>query len=369
MRQARTGSDARRDFPELAPMRPRRRSPPTRTRVLRLSLDARLQARLEARASRARRGSAPTLDRDRRGRQCERGNPRPGRRGRLSPAERGGAIDMSRAPRSPGSALKPFIYALAFENGIAHPETILFDRPARYGAYRPENFDLGFQGTVTARRALQMSLNLPAIELLADVGPAQFPRPAARRRARRSSCRRTRRRASPSGSAASASRSSTSRGSMSGSRAAARRRRSSSASTKRPPLIGPRRVTDPVAAYYVADILRGSPPPANSLSGRIAFKTGTSYGFRDALAIGFDKGATIAVWVGRPDNAPARAWSAASSPPRSCSTPSRGSGATSRRSRRPRASCAPPPAPICRPRCATCARTRPRSSRRPRFPR
>ena len=81
---------------------------------------------------------------------------------------------MSRAPRSPGSALKPFIYALAFEQGLAHPETVLFDRPARYGAYAPENFDLGYQGTVTARKALQMSLNLPAIEVLADVGPASF---------------------------------------------------------------------------------------------------------------------------------------------------------------------------------------------------
>jgi penicillin-binding protein 1C len=70
------------------------------------------------------------------------------------------------------------------------------------------------------------------------------------------------------------------------------------------PLIGPRRVTDPVAAYYIADVLRGAAPPANGLSGRIAFKTGTSYGFRDALAVGFDHGTTIAVWVGRPDNGP-----------------------------------------------------------------
>ena len=54
-------------------------------------------------------------------------------------------------------------------------------------------------------------------------------------------------------------------------------------------------VTDPVAAYYIADVLRGAAPPANSLSGRIAFKTGTSYGFRDALAVGFDRGTTIAV--------------------------------------------------------------------------
>src|SRR6201999_4365174 len=71
-----------------------------------------------------------------------------------------------------------------------------------------------------------------------------------------------------------------------------------------PPMIGERRVTDPVAAYYVGDILRGAPPPANALKGRIAFKTGTSYGFRDALAIGYDRGTTIAVWVGRPDNGP-----------------------------------------------------------------
>ena len=63
-------------------------------------------------------------------------------------------------------------------------------------------------------------------------------------------------------------------------------------------------MTDPVAAWYVDDILRGAPPPANALKGRIAFKTGTSYGFRDALAIGFDRGTTIAVWVGRPDNGP-----------------------------------------------------------------
>jgi penicillin-binding protein 1C len=71
-----------------------------------------------------------------------------------------------------------------------------------------------------------------------------------------------------------------------------------------PPMIGSKRVTDAVAAFYIADILRGSPPPANAPSGRIAFKTGTSYGFRDALAIGFDRGTTIAVWVGRPDNGP-----------------------------------------------------------------
>ena len=88
--------------------------------------------------------------------------------------DRRGAIDMTRAVRSPGSALKPFIYALAFESGLAHPETILEDRPARYGIYAPENFDLGYQGAITARRALQGSLNIPTIGLLEEIGPARF---------------------------------------------------------------------------------------------------------------------------------------------------------------------------------------------------
>ncbi len=89
-------------------------------------------------------------------------------------AARKGAIDMTKAFRSPGSALKPFIYALAFESGIAHPETVLDDRPVHFGQYAPDDFDLGFEGTVTARHALQMSLNLPAVELLNAVGPERF---------------------------------------------------------------------------------------------------------------------------------------------------------------------------------------------------
>jgi penicillin-binding protein 1C len=88
--------------------------------------------------------------------------------------EHAGSIDMTLAIRSPGSTLKPFIYALAFDAGIAHPETLLDDRPRHYGSYAPENFDLSFQGMVTARHALQMSLNVPAIALLDEIGPAQF---------------------------------------------------------------------------------------------------------------------------------------------------------------------------------------------------
>jgi penicillin-binding protein 1C len=66
----------------------------------------------------------------------------------------------------------------------------------------------------------------------------------------------------------------------------------------------PRRLLDPAAAWYVGSILLGTPPPENAAGGRIAFKTGTSYGYRDAWAVGFDGKRTIGVWVGRADGAP-----------------------------------------------------------------
>ena len=90
---------------------------------------------------------------------------------------------------------------------------------------------------------------------------------------------------------------------MPGSRAAATR----SPLTERRDRIAapaPRRLLDPVAAWYVGNVLIGTPPPENAAGGRIAFKTGTSYGYRDAWSVGFDGRRTIGVWVGRPDGAP-----------------------------------------------------------------
>src|SRR5262245_40661625 len=87
---------------------------------------------------------------------------------------RAGQVDMTRAVRSPGSTLKPFIYGLAFEDGFVHPESLIDDRPIRFGSYAPENFDMTFQGTVPVRRALQLSLNVPAIALLDRVGSSRL---------------------------------------------------------------------------------------------------------------------------------------------------------------------------------------------------
>ena len=88
--------------------------------------------------------------------------------------DRAGALDLTQAVRSPGSALKPFIYAMAFADGIAAPDTVLPDLPRRFGGYAPENFGRGFAGSITAGEALRRSLNLPAVALLDRVGPLRF---------------------------------------------------------------------------------------------------------------------------------------------------------------------------------------------------
>ena len=94
--------------------------------------------------------------------------------GRVGDESRAGALDLTRAVRSPGSALKPFLYAAAFEAGVARPETVLTDLPRHFGGYAPENYMRGHAGRVTAADALRRSLNLPAVTLLDGVGPLRF---------------------------------------------------------------------------------------------------------------------------------------------------------------------------------------------------
>ena len=214
--------------------------------------------------------------------------------------ERAGANDMTLALRSPGSALKPFIYALAFENGIAHPETLLADRRTRYGEYAPENFDLRFQGLVTARTALQHSLNIPAVAVLNEVGPPQFLA-----RLKNAGAAIEIPDTSPAGLALALGGLGVSLTDLARLYAGLARGGAVPNLVERLDEAAPavrRRLTDPVAAWYVGDILRGAPPPTNAPGGQIAFKTGTSYGFRDAIAAGFDRSHTIAVWFGRADN-------------------------------------------------------------------
>ena len=217
--------------------------------------------------------------------------------------QRAGSVDLTQAVRSPGSALKPFIYAFAFEAGIAHPETMVEDRPSRFASYSPENFDLTYQGNVTARVALQNSLNVPAVEMLSEVGPFRFIG-----KLRQAGADVVLPREAPPGLAAALGGLGIRVSDLAKLYAGLARGGATLPLQWRADRFGlpggERRLTTPVAAWYVADALRGTPPPVNALSGRIAFKTGTSYGYRDAWAAGFDRRTTIVVWVGRPDGAP-----------------------------------------------------------------
>jgi penicillin-binding protein 1C len=221
--------------------------------------------------------------------------------------DRFGAIDMVQAVRSPGSTLKPMIYGLAFEQGIAHPETLIEDRPVRFGTYAPGNFDDDFHGTVTVRDALGLSLNIPAVKVLNAVGPGRLTG-----RLRRAGVPA----AFPSDDEPSLAIALGGFGlrlqDLAQLYAGLARGGDPVALTwikKDGPASQPTatksdthgRLLSPVAAWYVTDILKDAPPPPNTRGGRIAYKTGTSYGYRDAWAIGYDGQYTVAVWMGRPD--------------------------------------------------------------------
>ena len=215
---------------------------------------------------------------------------------------RAGQVDMTRAVRSPGSTLKPFIYGLAFEDGFVHPDSLIDDRPIRFGSYAPENFDMTFQGTVPIRKALQLSLNVPAIALLDRVGASRL---SSRLKQAGGSL------VLPKDEAPGLAMGLGGVGITLQDLAQLYTGFPRLGTTK--PLreiMGdqdhrePMRLMDQAAAWQVGNVLIGTPPPENGVHGKIAFKTGTSYGYRDAWSVGFDGRITIGVWVGRPDGAP-----------------------------------------------------------------
>ena len=214
---------------------------------------------------------------------------------------RAGWIDMTRIRRSPGSALKPFIYGLAFEEGLVAQETIVEDRPSDFSGYRPRNFDMTYQGDVSVRKALQLSLNVPAVRLLEAVGPTRLMV-----RFRRAEVHPELPPGETPGLAIGLGGVGITLRDLTQLYAALANRgmpvrlgdgiTGDAAVSEGDPLL------DPVAAWQVSDVLSAVTPPSGSRRLGIAYKTGTSYGYRDAWSIGYDGRHVLGVWVGRADN-------------------------------------------------------------------
>ena len=212
-------------------------------------------------------------------------------------------VDMVRAVRSPGSTLKPFLYAMALDEGLVHSESLLIDAPQSFGGYAPGNFEAAFSGPVSFSDALQRSLNVPAVDLLERIGPARFAA-----HLRNAGLRlRMAEGAAPNLSLILGGGGTTLEELVGAYTALARdgvagRPRL----TPQSPLLQTR-LMSPGAAFIVREILEngGRPDaPFRESQTRVAWKTGTSFGFRDAWAVGVTDRYTLGIWVGRPDGTP-----------------------------------------------------------------
>ena len=224
----------------------------------------------------------------------------------FSDARRFNHVDMVRGIRSPGSTLKPFLYAMALDEGIIHSESLLADTPQSFGGYDPGNFQASFSGPVSAAEALQRSLNVPAVDLLERIGPARF----AARLSGAGLRLRLPRDASPNLSIILGGAGTSLEELVGAYRALA------AGGVAGAPRITPdapvreARMMSAGAAFIIRSILEGGGHPDQPFvedaggGARLAWKTGTSYGFRDAWAIGVSGRYTLGVWIGRPDGTP-----------------------------------------------------------------
>ncbi|MGE8435696.1 MAG: peptidoglycan glycosyltransferase PbpC [Pseudomonas palmensis] len=224
----------------------------------------------------------------------------------LGDERRFGHVDMITALRSPGSTLKPFLYGMAMDDGLIHSESLLQDVPRRYGDYRPGNFSMGFSGPVAASSALALSLNLPAVQLLEAYGPKRFAAqlrmggmPLSLPMA-----------AEPNLSLILGGAGSRLEDLVSGYSAFARDGMSAPLRLQPDAPLVERRLLSPGSAWIIRRILSGQARPDRDPHAelvqrpQLAWKTGTSYGFRDAWSIGVGPRYLIGIWIGRPDGTP-----------------------------------------------------------------
>ncbi|NWA84192.1 peptidoglycan glycosyltransferase PbpC [Pseudomonas sp. D2002] len=293
--------------PSLAPLLARRLNRPDSPPLIRTTLDATLQRRLEdlllgwrARLPEHTSAAILVVEEESMAVRAYLGSVD------INDAKRFGHVDMISALRSPGSTLKPFLYGMALDDGLIHSESLLQDVPRRYGDYRPGNFSMGFSGAVPASTALSSSLNLPAVQLLEAYGPKRFAAemriggvplalPAL---------------AEPNLALILGGAGSRLEDLVSGYSAFARDGKSAAIRLQPDDTLKERPLLSPGSAWIVRRILSGQARPDRDPRAELvqrpvlAWKTGTSYGFRDAWAIGVGPRYLIGVWIGRPDGTP-----------------------------------------------------------------
>ena len=213
-------------------------------------------------------------------------------------------VDMVNAIRSPGSVLKPFIYGMALDDGLIHPASLLQDVPRRTGDYRPGNFDSGFHGPVSMSEALVRSLNLPAVQVLEAYGPKRFAGllsnaglplllPAG---------------AQPNLSLILGGAGARLADITAAYSAFARHGKAGRLRVQPGEPLVERPLLSPGAAWIIRRILANESQPLPDAAlpqvAPLAWKTGTSYGYRDAWAVGLNARYIIGIWTGRPDGTP-----------------------------------------------------------------
>jgi len=219
-----------------------------------------------------------------------------------------GQVNGTLAKRSPGSTLKPFVYALGIDQGVLHPATVLRDLPTSFGPFSPENFDGQFVGPITAHDALIKSRNIPAVQVASKLSKPSlydFLKTAGVARMK------------PEAHYGLALvlgggevtmeelvtlyASLANRGELKPLKYSASTASTTSADSAMPGI----RMMSEEAAYITLDILKDNPRPSESTFATkrfpVAWKTGTSYGFRDAWSVGVFGPYVLAVWIGNFD--------------------------------------------------------------------
>ncbi len=215
-------------------------------------------------------------------------------------------VDMVQARRSPGSTLKPFLYGMALDAGLIHSESLLADVPQSFDGYQPGNFQADFSGPVSVTEALRQSLNVPAVEVLDRLGPQNFTT-ALRAGGLKLDLPQG---ADPNLSVILGGAATRLEDLVGAYRALAQGGLAAKPRYRIGEALQESRLLSAGAAFIVRDLLETGGPvgrhvePGIAARRGIAWKTGTSFGFRDAWAIGVNDRYSIGVWVGRPDGTP-----------------------------------------------------------------